>query len=152
MKLPAPLLLIIVLLSPHEAVAQSANGNAQQSLAGATVESRDGELMGAIDSVSDGSNGQQMLIIGLAGYLGVGEKDVAVPSKGSEQLPAQDKWPRHSNLGVYGGGGVARVRLPMTLKELTSAPAYSAKNEKTGVPSPHVGTPSSTKPCVRTAS
>lgn len=137
--------IVTVLMWTTAAAAQAPTDQASQSLLGATVETRDGELVGAVDQLIAQDGKAQMLVIGLAGYLGAGEKDVLVPSTGIERLTTPNASPRHFNLGVYGGGGLARIRLPMTLKEVTSAPAYVAKDEKTGAPSSHVGTPAESK-------
>lgn len=113
-----------------------------QNPLGASVYSQDGRLAGAVDQVS----GNQ-LIIGLAGYLGQGAKDVAVPAKGLRVTVSEDR-PRQSANAQYGGGNMTRITVPMTLSQLVSAPAYKQPAAQTGVPSPHVGTPaeSSKKP------
>jgi hypothetical protein len=110
-----------------------------QNPLGATVYSKDGRLAGAVDQVA----GDQ-LVIGLAGYLGQGEKDVAIPAKGLH-VAITDDVPRHFPDAQYGGGNTARIVVPMTLSQLIAAPAYKEPKAQTGVPSPHVGTPAESK-------
>jgi hypothetical protein len=84
------------------------------------------------------------LVIGLAGYLGQGEKDVAIPAKGLH-VTTSDDLPRHLPNAQYGGGNLNRITVPMTLTQLVAAPAYKQPAAQTGVPSPHVGTPAESK-------
>jgi len=106
---------------------------------GATVYSKDGRLAGAVDEVA----GNQ-LIVGLAGYLGQGAKDVAVPAKGLHVTVSHER-PRIVAEAQYGGGNITRITVPMTLSELIKAPGYKQPATKAGVPSPHGGTPAATK-------
>lgn len=106
---------------------------------GATVYSKDGRLAGAVDQVSGGQ-----LVIGLAGYLGQGEKNVAIPAKGLH-VTTPDDVPRHFPNAQYGGGNITRITVPMTLSQLVAAPAYKQPAAQTGVPSPHIGTPAESK-------
>lgn len=110
-----------------------------QNPLGATVYSKDGRLAGAVDQVA----GNQ-IVIGLAGYLGQGAKDVAVPAKGLHVTVSQER-PRQFADAQYGGGNITRITVPMTLSQLVAAPAYKQPAAQTGVPSPHVGTPAETK-------
>ena len=123
---------------PSLAAVQTAPAKDQNPL-GATVYSKDGRLAGAVDQVS----GDQ-LVIGLAGYLGQGEKDVAIPAKGLH-VTTPDDVPRHFPNAQYGGGNITRITVPMTLSQLVAAPAYKQPAAQTGVPSPHIGTPAETK-------
>lgn len=106
-----------------------------QNPLGATVYSKDGRLAGAVDEMA----GNQ-LIVGLAGYLGQGAKDVAVPAKNLHVTVSLER-PRVFAEARYGGGNITRITVPMTLSELVAAPAYKRPATHTGVPSPHVGTP-----------
>jgi len=124
-------------MSGHAAV-QTVPAKDQNPL-GATVYSKDGRLAGAVDQVS----GDQ-LVIGLAGYLGQGEKDVAIPAKGLH-VTTPDDVPRHFPNAQYGGGNITRITVPMTLSQLVAAPAFKQPAAQTGVPSPHIGTPAETK-------
>lgn len=123
---------------PGLAAVQTVPAKDQNPL-GATVYSKDGRLAGAVDQVS----GDQ-LVIGLAGYLGQGEKDVAIPAKGLH-VTTPDDVPRHFPNAQYGGGNITRITVPMTLSQLVAAPAYKQPAAQTGVPSPHIGTPAETK-------
>ena len=123
---------------PGLAAVQTVPAKDQNPL-GATVYSKDGHLAGAVDQVS----GDQ-LVIGLAGYLGQGEKDVAIPAKGLH-VTTPDDVPRHFPNAQYGGGNITRITVPMTLSQLVAAPAYKQPAAQTGVPSPHIGTPAETK-------
>ena len=109
-----------------------------QNPLGATVFSKDGQLAGAVDQI-DGDR----LIVGLAGYLGQGEKDVAIPAKGLS-VTSSHQLPRYSVDGQFGGGNITRITVPMSLSELIAAPAYKQPAAQTGVPSSHVGTPAET--------
>lgn len=123
---------------PGLAAVQTVPAKDQNPL-GATVYSKDGRLAGAVDQVS----GDQ-LVIGLAGYLGQGEKDVAIPAKGLH-VTTPDDVPRHFPNAQYGGGNITRITVPMTLSQLVAAPAFKQPAAQTGVPSPHIGTPAETK-------
>jgi hypothetical protein len=123
---------------PAVAAVQTAPAKDQNPL-GATVYSKDGQLAGAVDQMA----GDQV-VIGLAGYLGQGEKDVAIPAKGL-QVAASEDVPRRFPNAQYGGGNITRITVPMTLSQLVAAPAYKQPAAQTGVPSPHVGTPAETK-------
>ena len=123
---------------PGLAAVQTVPAKDQNPL-GATVYSKDGRLAGAVDQVS----GDQ-LVIGLAGYLGQGEKDVAIPAKGLH-VTTPDDVPRHFPNAQYGGGNITRITVPMTLSQLVAAPAYKQPAAQTGVPTPHIGTPAETK-------
>jgi hypothetical protein len=123
---------------PGLAAVQTAPAKDQNPL-GATVYSKDGRLAGAVDQVSS-----DQVVIGLAGYLGQGEKDVAIPAKGLH-VTTPDDVPRHFPNAQYGGGNITRITVPMTLSELVAAPAYKQPAAQTGVPSPHIGTPAETK-------
>ena len=126
---------------PHmtgPAAVQTAAPKDQNPL-GASVYSKDGQLAGAVDQVA----GNQ-LVIGLAGYLGQGAKDVAVPAKGLHVTASQER-PRQFSEAQYGGGNITRITVPMTLSQLVAAPAYKQPAAQTGVSSPHVGTPAETK-------
>ena len=123
---------------PGLAAVQTAPPKDQNPL-GATVYSKDGRLAGAVDQVS----GDQ-LVIGLAGYLGQGEKDIAISAKGLH-VTTSDDVPRHAPNAQYGGGNITRVTVPMSLSEFVAAPAYKQPAAHTGMPSPHVGTPAEDK-------
>jgi hypothetical protein len=110
-----------------------------QNPLGATVYSKDGRIAGAVDQVTG-----DRLVVGLAGYLGQGEKDVAIPAKGL-RVTTSDDVPRHFSDAQYGGGNITRITVPMTLSELIAAPPYKEPSAQTGVPSPHVGTPAESK-------
>lgn len=123
---------------PGLAAVQTVPAKDQNPL-GATVYSKDGRLAGAVDQVSS-----DQVVIGLAGYLGQGEKDVAIPAKGLH-VTTPDDVPRHFPNAQYGGGNITRITVPMTLSQLVAAPAYKQPAAQTGVPSPHIGTPAETK-------
>jgi hypothetical protein len=143
----AVLIAIAALALAAEPVAAQPTGLAAMQIAsskdqnplGATVYSKDGRLAGAVDQVA----GNQ-LVIGLAGYLGQGTKDVAIPAKGLHVAVSEQR-PRLFTDAQYGGGNITRITVPMTLSELVAAPAYKQPTAQTGVPSPHVGTPAESK-------
>jgi hypothetical protein len=137
-----------VAAQPAGPAAVQATAPQNQNPLGATVYSKDGQLAGAVDQVAG-----DRIVIGLAGYLGQGEKDVAIPAK-DLHVATTDDVPRHFPDAQYGGGNTTRIIVPMTLSELVAAPAYKEPKAQTGVPSPHVGTPaeSTKKPPSSTAS
>ncbi len=104
-------------------------------LIGATVFSKDGQLAGAIDDIVGDS-----AIIGLGGFLGLGEKDVQVPLAAVQLSPSASaplQWDGH-----YGGGNPARAVLSMTIQDLVAAPFYHASGPQApGAPATTSGTP-----------
>jgi PRC-barrel domain protein len=120
----------------------SVAANPGAHLIGATVVSQDGQLVGAIDDViADGAAQPQTIIVGLGGFLGVGEKDVAVPYGGIHvrENPKQASMSFPAD-GKYAGSNPARVTVDMSLQQLIAAPAY--KSAGPGAPSSNSGTPS----------
>jgi PRC-barrel domain len=114
-------------------------------LIGASVLSKDHHLVGVIDAVvGDSSGGPKTVIVGLAGFLGLGEKDVAIPDSGIEAAPRVTRTAAQElGDGKYAGSTPYRVIVPMTLQELAAAPAYTGK--ETGIPSANSGTPEDVK-------
>jgi sporulation protein YlmC with PRC-barrel domain len=116
-------------------------------LIGATVMSSDGELVGAVDDLLLGRAGETTaVVIGLAGYLGLGEKDVAMPFSAVSPLRQPDTHvPLSVRDGRYGGSSAERVRIDATVGDLASAPAFKAGEGQsaTGRPSSSSGAPES---------
>jgi sporulation protein YlmC with PRC-barrel domain len=110
-------------------------------LIGATVVSKDGRLIGVVDDVqAEGSGQAQTLIVGLGGFLGLGEKDVSIPASGIQVRPR----PPHElteelSDSIYAGASQIRIIVPMTLNEITQAPPYT--EAQIGSPSRNSGTP-----------
>ena len=104
-------------------------------LIGASVFSKDGQLAGVIDDIVGDS-----AIIGLGGFLGLGEKDVQVPRAAlqlSPSAPAPLQWDGH-----YGGSNLARAVVSMTIQDLAAAPFYHAPGPQApGAPATTSGTP-----------
>ncbi len=143
LPLRAYAVLLVLALGPTSVAAEAPNGQLPSAdLTGATVLSRDDELVGVVGSTVTGGNGEQGLIIGLAGYLGAGEKDVAIPARGVERFMAGDEKPRHFRSGHYGGSGLVRIKVPMTVRQLLNAPAFIDDSRRS---SPHVGAPTEPK-------
>src|SRR5947209_4614992 len=84
-------LLVLLLWALAASAEPTVNSQSMNGLTGATVLSRDGELAGVVDAVIDAGAGKQSVVIGLAGYLGAGEKDVLMPATGAERLPAESE-------------------------------------------------------------
>jgi PRC-barrel domain len=113
---------------------RASHGEPADKLIGATVISEDEQLAGVVDQISQPDpNGPVTLVIGLAGYLGQGEKDVAVPGQGLTISLARTPPVGFAN-GRYGGASLLRVHLPLTVQQLVSQPAYRGPNG-VGVPS-----------------
>jgi hypothetical protein len=115
-----------------------------KELIGAGVLSKDCQLVGVIDDIEHDNTGEKV-VVGLAGFLGLGEKDVAVPAS---QFQPATRAPRTSVVhelgdGKYSGGLPYRVVVNMTVQELAAAPAYTGK--ETGIPSANSGTPEDVK-------
>jgi hypothetical protein len=113
----------------------------KEYLLGANVLSRGQILVGTVDDVlTDTAGTPQTIVVGLGGFVGVGEKDVAIPAQDLQMLsPAPDFAARNYAEGKYGGSSSLRVAVPQSLDELKTAPAYRA--DDTGKPSPTSGSP-----------
>jgi len=80
---------------------------ARERFLGAKVVNKDGQTVGTIDDLIVGSNGQvEGVILGVGGFLGVGEKKVGV---------------RIGALKVTSGDGKATITFPSATKEMLSA-------------------------------
>lgn len=113
-------------------------------LIGATVITKDRRLAGVVDDVITGSGQDPTLVIGLSGFLGVGEKDVAVSAKGAERGPKRGgALTQDFGDSKYGGSSSQTLIVPMTLRELVSSPAYqnAEPSSTVGGPSPNSGNP-----------
>ncbi|GGC54887.1 PRC-barrel domain-containing protein [Chelatococcus reniformis] len=85
---------------------------------GASVVGPDGKTVGDInDIVLEQSGSAQAAVIGVGGFLGVGEKRVAVPF--SQLQVARD-----------GNGEIDKITLGMTKDELNNAPTFQTMAEK----------------------
>jgi hypothetical protein len=113
-------------------------------LIGATVLTKDRRLAGAVDDVINGSGQDPRLVIGLAGFLGAGEKDVAISASGAKRGPTR-AGPLTQDFAdsKYGGSSSQTLIVPMTLQELISSPAYHGDEAPStvGGPSPNSGNP-----------
>jgi sporulation protein YlmC with PRC-barrel domain len=114
------------------------------NLLGATVLNSDREVVGVInDLVLDAQGRTRTAVIGLGGFLGLGEKDVAVPftdlSLSVPDLPSGV--PQFPN-SHYGGSSPERVILPLSFRQLSDAPAFRTRGM--GGPSNTGGTPEGT--------
>lgn len=86
---------------------------------GASVVGADGKTVGAInDIVLEQTGSAQAAVIGVGGFLGVGEKRVAVPF--SQLQVARD-----------GNGAIDKITLGMSKDELNNAPTFQTMAEKT---------------------
>ena len=92
---------------------------AKDRLMGAKVKGPDGKIVGDIEDLIINNDGQVMgAIMGVGGFLGVGEKKVAVPLK---------------SLGLEVTDGKFEVTMPAATKDtLTAAPAYKRVNPPKG--------------------
>ncbi len=149
---PAPRLLSIIVGSATVLIAlgglmrpaPAADVAPGTQLLGATVVSEDHELVGAVDAVVPETGAPpQTVVIGLGGFLGVGEKDVAVPAAALTLLPSSRAAITAAlGDGRYAGSTPVRVMVAQTLQQLLAAPAYRAPAGAAGEPSGNSGTPS----------
>src|SRR5690349_18091488 len=114
------------------------------NLLGATVLDPDHEVVGVInDLLLDAQGHTRTAVIGLGGFLGLGEKDVAVPfadlALGVPNQPGDA--PQFPN-AHYGGSSPERAIVPLSIRQLSDAPAFHMKD--IGHPSEAGGTPEST--------
>ncbi len=97
---------------------------------GATVLGSTGELLGVVDDLLFDGNGQvQTAVIGLAGFLELGEKDVAMPFRSLSvvgPLPAGQPMSEPFRDGKYGGSSPQQVMIAATVQDLAAAPPYKA--------------------------
>lgn len=118
-------------------------------LVGATVEDSEGHVVGAIDDLVINRDGRpRMLIIGLAGALGLGEKDVAVPFSAVTRASAAPDAPGRqafSGTGLYAGSSGFVVVIQPDLAALRAAPAFvsTGGQDAVGQPSAASGVPES---------
>jgi len=110
--------------------------------------SKDYQLVGVVENLLMEDGAHRKLVIGLAGYLGFGEKDVVISSDGvkPESVNGQLRL-QHFSDDQY-GGSKQKLIVPMTLDEIASAQSFVTKEkEKTGVPSRNSGTPDDARGC-----
>ena len=107
-------------------------------LIGTRVVSANNESIGDVnDVVLDRSGTAQAVVIGVGGFLGIGEKSVAVPFRSLELASSRDASSTGStSTGASGttagttattgagGGDVDRIVLRMTKADLEAAPAF----------------------------
>jgi sporulation protein YlmC with PRC-barrel domain len=112
-------------------------------LIGATVLGSTGELVGVVDDLLfDGKGQAQTAVIGLAGFLELGEKDVAVPFRNLSvvgSLPAGQPMSEPFRDGKYGGSSPQRVMIAATVQDLAAAPPYKAGGGQSAVGAPSTG-------------
>jgi sporulation protein YlmC with PRC-barrel domain len=143
-----------------------ANQMMASKLIGTTVVSANNEAIGDVNDVIVDRNGQAMaVVVGVGGFLGIGEKDVAVPFRLVEFM-SRDQMNQalrngSSNTGVSttgstasaggnasapstsanAGGSPDRIVVRMTKAELQAAPAF--RNSRNGVETGATGAPAS---------
>lgn len=93
---------------------QSANEWRGSKLIGATIYGPDNSSIGDVNDVLVGDNGRiRAVVVGVGGFLGVGEKDVAVP---------------FAALNIQrdrGSGGIHKISVSYSKDQLKSAPAFA---------------------------
>lgn len=88
------------------------------SVIGASVVGPDGKTIGEInDIVLDQAGGTRAVVLGVGGFLGVGEKDVAVPFQQLQIARGAD-------------GGIDKVSISMTRADLDKAPSFMTLADK----------------------
>lgn len=119
---------------------QAANEWLASKLIGASVKGAQNESIGEINEILiDSSGGVKAVVIGVGGFLGIGEKDVAVPF---EALTVARK---------VGSDTVESVTVRYTKQELEQAPTFktTAELEKDGAARPTTGAAGTSNPNVR---
>lgn len=110
---------------------------------GATVEDSGGRVVGIVDDVMLRRDGHaSLIVIGLAGALGLGEKDVAVPLSqvaGTRFLPERAATGVASGTGLYTGSSDLLVSIKPDLAALRSAPAFKAGSGQAAAGQPSSG-------------
>jgi PRC-barrel domain len=115
-------------------------------LIGTRVVGANNESIGDInDVVLDKSGTAQTVVIGVGGFLGIGEKSVAVPFRSLELASSRDAsttaststGPSSPGGGTKattgaGGGDVDRIVLRMTKADLEAAPAFQSSGSGSG--------------------
>jgi sporulation protein YlmC with PRC-barrel domain len=116
------------------------------TLIGTRVVSANNETIGDInDVVLDRSGSAQTVVIGVGGFLGIGEKSVGVPFRSLEIGGTRDAsttaststGPSSPGGGTTattgaGGGDVDRIVLRMTKADLEAAPAFQTSGSGSG--------------------
>lgn len=94
--------------------AAPANGTYASKLIGADVTISDGEMVGSVEELIIDSNGQVVaIVVGVGGFLGMGDKDVAIG------------WDNVKKTGPSDDEG---VRVDVNRKDLTSAPEFEKQD------------------------
>jgi len=104
---------------------QSANHTLANDLIGVRVIGVDDSSIGSVkDLVMDGENRLVGIVVGVGGFLGIGEKDVAIPMDELALVPDVD-----ATAAVGTGEATAReideVRVRMTREQLDEAPEFA---------------------------
>lgn len=80
---------------------------------GSSVEGQGGASIGDVNEVLVNTNGQaRFVVIGVGGFLGIGEKDVAVPFNQLSILPTKD------------GEDIEKITVTYSKEELNAAPSF----------------------------
>lgn len=120
---------------------QSPNHQLASVLMGTNVIGADDVTIGSVkDLVMDGQNRLVGIVVGVGGFLGIGEKSVGIPVDELRFVPEVDATAAIGT-GVPGAHAVEEIRITMTREQLDDAPQFS----RLEAPSPAM-TPPGTAP------
>ena len=121
---------------------QESNEWRSSKLVGASVYGPDNKSIGSIDDlILDQKGGIKAAVIGVGGFLGVGQKDVAVPF---DTLQIQRK---------ANSSSIDKITVSYTKDQLTNAPKFSYYQvQSTGTTTGMGGSPTSSSPMTRPTS
>jgi hypothetical protein len=118
-------------------------------LIGVNVIGADDASIGSVkDLVMDGQNRLAGVVVGVGGFLGIGEKSVGIPIDALNFVPDVEATATIGT-GVPGARDIAEIRVPMTREQLDDAPTFSRLETPGGAMTPPgvaPGTPPDTAP------
>lgn len=123
-------------------VRQSPNHTLANDLLGVNVIGADDSSIGSVkDLVMDGQNRLVGIVVGVGGFLGIGEKSVAIPMDAATIVPDVD-----TTAATAPGEATAReieeIRVSMTREQLDEAPEFARLDR----PAPATGAPGDMAP------
>jgi hypothetical protein len=118
-------------------------------LIGVNVIGADDASIGSVkDLVMDGQNRLVGIIVGVGGFLGIGEKSVGIPIDALNFVPDVEATATIGT-GAPGARDIAEIRVPMTREQLDDAPTFSRLETPGGAMTPPgvaPGSPPATAP------
>jgi sporulation protein YlmC with PRC-barrel domain len=104
---------------------QSPNHTLANDLIGVNVIGADDSSIGAVkDLVMDGENRLVGIVVGVGGFLGIGEKSVAIPMDAANIVPEVDATAA-TGAGAETAREIEEIRVSMTREQLDEAPEFA---------------------------